>query len=151
MSASPPMTNEEIDAYNDEIDAMEARVRERERIAEEKHANCLLRKLVMPEDVFVQGQRGYTQGELEGFKKSSAAFVDDPEERKRRWEDGLARARWTVCQPPKRRREEWLSTYRSRCEAQQAEVDMRNAAALRQVPGTPEDIGRDLSVPRGGL
>ena len=34
---------------------------------------------------------------------------------------------------------------------QQAEVDMRNAAALRQVPGTPEDIGRDLSVPRGGL
>mgnify|MGYP007063588253 CR=1 FL=1 len=63
----------------------------------------------------------------------------------------MAGARLVSLWPPKRRRDERLATYRARCEERQAEEDMRNRSALARALGTLEDMGPDLSVPRGDL
>ena len=147
----PQMTDEEIDAYNAEIEAGEARAAEKERRAEEMMSQCLLNNMVMPEDIAIQAIRGYTEGELLGFKKSEEAFVDDPVLRQRKRTEAMSGARWTVSQPPKRRRDEWRSTYEARCQAVQDEADRRNSSALLRVPGTPEVVCPGIRVPRGGL
>ena len=58
------MTDDEIDAWNAEVDASAARAAEREQRWEAIVSRCLLCKMNMPEDDLIQGARQFMQDEL---------------------------------------------------------------------------------------
>ena len=157
LVGTPPvddMADAQLEQYNAWVEARYAVARARERRAEEMEARCMLKRLVMPEDVAIQRERRYTLGELKGFfRENRDAYEYDPVERARALRAALTGARLRVFKPPKRRWDERVETYRARSDALQAEVDRHNAHALASASGTsPQEVDEPaIKVPRGGL